>query len=422
MLSNESRYGALLLLAFGTFAIGIDGFVIAGILPAVASDLSVSAALVGQLVTAYALAYAIASPILTTVTNRILRRDLMIASMGVISLANFFAACSANFGSLLIANTFLGMAAGLYVPAANALAGVLVGTEKRGFAIAIINVGLTLAIAFGVSIGSFLASKISWHITFACVSLLSAVAALGLCFGLPRSVGSHLSVPSMRERMRLAKQPGILPTLLTTTLWAAGTYTVYTYLALYLHEAAALTGSHIAYLFFVWGISAGFGLLLCGLFVDRIGPHAVMIPCLLVVACAFALMSMFAHLLSPVAALVPVSISIAVWAMAHWGFHPGQEIRLMRMAGLNLAPVALSLNASFLYLGRSIGAIAGSLVISHQFARDLGFFADVFEVASIILLLTSVGRVHMRTPVSTAAVEARSRSSDVRAIDRDVSV
>lgn len=399
MSSTESQYGALLLLAFGTFAIGIDGFVIAGILPAVASDLSVSTALVGQLVTAYALAYAIASPILTTMTSRISRRDLMIASMGIISLANVFAACSPNFYSLLIANTFLGIGAGLYAPGANALASVLVGVEQRGFAIAIVNVGLTLAIALGVSLGSFLASETSWHITFACVSLISAIAAFGLHLGLPRSIGSHLSVPTLRERLCLVKQPEILLTLLITTLWAAGTYTVYTYLALYLHEAVAITGPRIAYLFFVWGASAGTGVLLCGSFVDRIGPHAVMIPCLLVVACALAFMSMFAHLLSTMAALIPVSISIAAWAMAHWGFHPGQEIRLMRISGLNLAPVVLSLNASFLYLGRSIGAIAGSLVVSHQSARNLGFFADVFEIASIVLLLGSIGRVPKRIRV-----------------------
>jgi len=407
MTSSENHYRALLVLAFGTFAVGIDGFVIAGILPAVARDLSVSPALVGQLITAYALAYAIASPILTTITNRILRRDLMMASMAVISLANFFAACSHNFRSLLIANIFLGMAAGVYVPGTNALAGVLVNVEKRGFAVAIVNVGLTLAIALGVSIGSFFASKTSWHITFACVSLISTGTTLGLYLGLPRDIGSHLSVPTLRERMRLVKRSEILLTLLITTLWAAGTYTVYTYLALYLHETMTATGgSHIAYLFFVWGASAGIGLLLCGLLVDRIGSYAVMIPCLFVVACALASMSIFAHLMSATAALVPVSISIAAWAMAHWGFHPGQEIRLMRMAGLNLAPVVLSLNQSFLYLGRSIGAIAGSLVISHQSARNLGFFANIFEIASIILLLTSIGRVHERATILSTAGEA----------------
>jgi len=387
MWSKEGHYGTLLLLAFGIFAVGIDGFVIGGILPEVARDLSVSAALVGQLFTAYALAYAITSPILTTITSRISRRDLMVATMWVFTLANIFAAFSPNFGSLLIANVLLGMAAGLFVPGANVLAGMLVPVEKRGFAIAFINVGFTLAIALGVSFGSLLASATSWHMTFGCVSLVSAMASVGRHLGLPKGIGSHLSVPTLRERLFVAKRPEILLTLLVTTLWQAGTTTVYTYLALYLNQVLGIASAYTGYFFFLWGISAGIGVLLGGIFVDRLGQRAIMVPCLFALAGALAFMSMAAHVLSAAVALVPVSTAIAVWAMANWGFYPGLETRLIRIAGLNLSTIVLSLNASFLYLGRSLGAIAGSLVIAYGSSRNLGFFAAVFEVASVTLLL-----------------------------------
>jgi DHA1 family inner membrane transport protein len=51
-------------LAFGTFAVGTDAFVVAGVLPSISSTLAVSAASAGQLVTVFSLAYAIAAPIL----------------------------------------------------------------------------------------------------------------------------------------------------------------------------------------------------------------------------------------------------------------------------------------------------------------------------------------------------------------------
>ena len=49
----------LLWLAVGSFAIGAEGFMIAGLLPALARDLSVGLPAAGHLVTTFSLAYAI---------------------------------------------------------------------------------------------------------------------------------------------------------------------------------------------------------------------------------------------------------------------------------------------------------------------------------------------------------------------------
>src|SRR5882724_437747 len=68
-------------LALGTFAIGTEGFMIAPLLPEMASDLSVSLAGAGQLVTVLALTYALSSPVLTALTGSVDRRRLLIASM-----------------------------------------------------------------------------------------------------------------------------------------------------------------------------------------------------------------------------------------------------------------------------------------------------------------------------------------------------
>lgn len=50
-------------LALGAFAIGTEGFMIAPLLPGIASSVGVSVAAAGQLVTAFALAYALSSPL-----------------------------------------------------------------------------------------------------------------------------------------------------------------------------------------------------------------------------------------------------------------------------------------------------------------------------------------------------------------------
>ena len=123
-------------LALGTFAVGTEGFMIAPLLPNIASDLSVSVTSAGQLVTVFALAYAGSSPLLTTLTAGARRRGLLIFCMAAFGAANLLAWSAQNYWELLGARILLAFAAGLYVPNANALAGALVPAEQRGRALA----------------------------------------------------------------------------------------------------------------------------------------------------------------------------------------------------------------------------------------------------------------------------------------------
>ena len=55
-------------------------------------------------------------------------------------------------------------------------------------------------------------------------------------------------------------------------------------------------------------------------------------------------------------------------------------------------PVALSLNASFMYLGFSTGAALGSVSLLHVGARDLGFIGAACELVALMLLLLNQAR------------------------------
>src|SRR6202140_2585196 len=120
------RYGPLACLALGPFAVGTEGFMIAAILPGIATSLSVSVQMAGQLVTVFTLVFAVSSPILTALTGRVPRRKLLLMSMGLFALGNIAAASASGYWSLLLARTILALAAGVYGPNANALAGVIV--------------------------------------------------------------------------------------------------------------------------------------------------------------------------------------------------------------------------------------------------------------------------------------------------------
>src|SRR6267378_7097030 len=124
-------------MALGTFAIGTEGFMIAPLLPNLAQDLSVGLVAAGQLVTVFTLSYAFSSPILTALTGGIARRKLLILSIAGFAIANVVAAVATSYWMLMAARVLLALAAGLYVPNANALAGAVVAPEKRGTALVI---------------------------------------------------------------------------------------------------------------------------------------------------------------------------------------------------------------------------------------------------------------------------------------------
>jgi len=378
--------------ALGTFAIGTEGFMIAPLLPRLAQDLSVSLIAAGQLVTVFTLSYAFSSPILTALTAGIGRRNLLIGSMIAFGAANILAALAADYWMLMAARILLALAAGLYVPNANALAGAAVEPRHRGRALAIVTGGTSIAVALGVPISALIGHSFGWRTTFMVVALLSALATSGLLFGLDRTVGAGLPVASLRERFAVVTHKPVLLTLLVTLLWAAGAYTVYTYLAAFLASGLKIEGADVGIVLFVWGVAAAIGVTFGGRLNDRFGSKRVILSSLALLATAFLTMSASVNLLSPAAARVPVLGAIVVWGLAAWSFYPAQQARLLATAGMKLASVALSLNASFMFAGFASGAALGSATISRGSPADLGWVGAACVAAALGLAILACTR------------------------------
>jgi predicted MFS family arabinose efflux permease len=376
----------LIWLALGTFAVGTEGFIIAPLLPDIASDLSVDVNKAGLLVTVFALAYAVSSPILTTLTARAHRRRLLVVCMAAFAVANVVAWSSGSYSGLMTARVLIALAAGLYVPSANALASAIVSPGQRGRALAVINAGTTTALVFGLPIGQMIGARLGWRMTFAGVALLALFATIGLMVGLPRGVGSALPTAAWRERLVVARQPAVLLALVVTMLWATGAYTVYTYFAVYLKVVTGISGTNLSLVFLLWGVCAAAGVFTGGGLNDLLGARRVILPSLGVLGLAFLGLSA-ADALSQNYALVLVLLCVVAWGVAAWAFFPAQQARLIGITGLNAAPIVLSLNASFMFIGFSLGSAIGSVTISVAEPAALGRVGALFEFAALLLAL-----------------------------------
>jgi predicted MFS family arabinose efflux permease len=371
-------------LALGTFAIGTEGFMIAPLLPTIAADLGMSLSSTAMLVIVFTITLAISSPITTVITGRLHRRDTLLVAMTIFAVGNFVAAFSATFSTLLVARLLMAVAAGLFVPNANALAGAIAGPARRGRALAIVSGGMTIAIALGLPLGALVGHAFGWRTTFLAVAVMGLVAIFGIIAGIVRTAGEGMSVASLSERVGVIRQAPILKLLAITLFWSIGAYTAYPYIAPYLTTVLGFGTSGIGATVSMWGVAAAIGVTTGGALNDRFGSGRVVTASLILLACSFTVLAAVT-VLGPAAAQIPALVAIGIWGFSVWSFFPAQMARLIAASSPSQASVSLSLNTSTMYLGFSIGSALGAGIIGLNAVWAIGIAAAVAEAISLAL-------------------------------------
>jgi multidrug resistance protein len=185
---------ALFALTIAAYAIGTTEFVIVGLLPTVASDLDITLPLAGLIVSVYALGVTFGAPILTALTGNIERKPLLLGLMALFIVGNIVAALSPSYELLLVARVLAAFAHGVFLSVGATIAADLVPADRRASAIAMMFMGLTVAIVTGVPVGTLIGQTFGWHATFWAVAALGAVAFAGS----PRSCPTQSPRPPPR--------------------------------------------------------------------------------------------------------------------------------------------------------------------------------------------------------------------------------
>lgn len=375
-------------LALGTFAIGVEGFVISTLLPGIATDTGVSFSQAGYLVFAYAVAYAVGGPLMSAATGRFERRGLLSATALVFAGAAALAAIAPNFGSLLAARVLIAVCAGLYAASAQAAAVALSPVEKRARSVSIVVAGTTMAVALGAPLGGLINGFAGWRGTYWAIAALGVVTAIAIYALLPSGIAGDRR--SLRERLAVLSVPGIPTSLLSILLYMAGPFAAFVYLAPLTTRAIGLDISILPLVLLTFGIGAAIGNYVGGQAADRLGAKRTVVLATVANIAMLILLSVVTHLPQPV--IVPVFfVFMLIWGVVGWSFPPAQASKIVAMAP-QAAPLALSLNASALYLGTALGAIVGGLVLEHATIYDLGWVAALFPLAALGVLLAGQPR------------------------------
>lgn len=359
-------------LALGTFAVGTDAFVVAGVLPDVASSLHVTISDAGQLVTVFSVAYALLCPLLATLTGRWPRRRVLLVALAVFVLGNAATALAPTFELVLTARVVAAAGATLFTPIAGAAAASLAPSERRARAIAIVTAGLTTSTALGAPLGTVIGNAMGWRNAMWFVAALGVLAAVGITAVLPDVPGS--AAVGLRQRLAPLVDRRVIVVLLATVLLFTGVYVVYTYISVVFARATGTSGNTLAMLLFAWGVAGTAGNFLAGHFADRIGSRAVVGIVSVVLIVVFGLLPVGAGLLPSAFVLV------VIYGMSAWSITTPQQHRLISLAP-DSAPLVVSLNASFLYLAVALSGIVGAVGIQTLGGGRLGLIAAGFVMA-----------------------------------------
>ncbi|MCS4240500.1 multidrug resistance protein [Rhizobium sp. BIGb0125] len=249
---------AIFALTIAAYAIGTTEFVIVGLLPTVATDLNISLTLAGLIVSVYALGVTFGAPVLTALTGRIERKPLLLGLMALFIVGNGLAALSSGYEFLLVARVLAAFAHGVFFSVGATIAADLVPENRRASAIAMMFMGLTVAIVTGVPLGTYIGQVFGWRATFWAVSMLGVIAFLAIATLLPNTL-KKAAPARLVDQVRVLGSGRLLIVFAMTTFGYGGTFVAFTFLAPILQQVTGFSASSFSLILVLYGIAIAAG-------------------------------------------------------------------------------------------------------------------------------------------------------------------
>ena len=364
---------ALYMLALAVFVMGTSEFMLAGLLPAIATELDVSVGTAGLLTSAFAVGMVVGAPVMAAFARRWPPRLTLIVCLLVFAGSHVIGAMTPVFSLLLITRVLSALANAGFLAVALSTATTLVPANQKGRALSILLSGTTIATVVGVPAGALLGTALGWRTTFWAIAILCIPAAVGVIRGVTNNVGrSETSATSPRLRVELSQ-------LATPRLILA--------MAL----GALNNGGSVALVMF--GIGSFLGVTIAGRLSDQ-RPGLVLAvggPLLLT-----------GWIVLAVVASHPVALIVLVLVQGFLSFGVGSTLITRVLYAASGAP---TMGGSYATAALNIGAAAGPVLGALGLATGLGLLAPVW-VASVLTAIALVIMLLTRRALTKTAAEA----------------
>ena len=264
-------------LAAGVFLMGTTEFIVAGILPEIATDLGTSVADAGLMITVFAVGMIVGTPTMSILTLKLQRRLTLSLALVIFAVGHVVVALTSDFTLILMARFVTALATGAFWAVAAVVGAKAAGAASASRALGVVLGGGMLANVVGVPLGAFAGQVIGWRGPFWALAVL-ALAAAGVVYRLVPVTPESGAAPSVRAELASMRDTRVWLVLAGCAIVCGSSLAAYSFISPLLTVNTGLAASVVPLVLVAYGVGAFIGSNLGGHFGAHRPYPALFIP------------------------------------------------------------------------------------------------------------------------------------------------
>ncbi|MBH0071376.1 MFS transporter [Pseudoalteromonas sp. NZS127] len=378
--SNQlNRTAILIVLALGTFILGLSEFSMMPMLPLISETFGSTPSQSGYAISAYALGVVVGAPILMLTTANMRKRKALLIFLSLMCISNSLSAFATSLEQLVLFRFLSGLPHGAYFGAAILLASEIAPAGKRASFMSKVFMGLTIATIVGVPVVTLVGQNLSWRYCLAGAGVLAFIAFIFVYRVVPNIENTKPS--NLLNEFGVLKNKLVWSILGIVIIGFGGVFCIYTYVADTILEVTETAPYTISIAMVMFGIGSTLGNYVLGKAADKsaIKTTGLVLVCTIVFAFAYVTASHNIWLLYGVIFFIGCSLGLATLV----------QTLLMDVSPNGHAMIGALVQCAF-NVANAIGPWVGGIAIAQGAApNQTGYVAAALFVGGFIMWLLS---------------------------------
>lgn len=373
-----TRWLPLIGLTFAVFVFNTSEFMPIGLLTDIATDLNISEARAGLLISVYAWVVAIMSlPLMIMVSKMELKR-LLLSIIALFVVSHVASAFAEGYYTLMLSRIGVACSHAIFWSIAPPLAVRTVPDGKRALGLSTIATGSSVAMVVGLPLARVVGLYVGWRMTFLSIAIISALIFIFIAVVFPKlqSRGKF----AFKQLPALLHNRVLVGVFIMSVLFATAHYTGYSYIEPFLGKVASMSPDVVTLVLIVFGASGMLGSIAFSKYYMANRRRFMLVMTLGPALCLLLLQVAAASLLSVVVVCI-------MWGAMATAFNIAFQDNTIRFAPENATSIGMSIFSGIFNLGIGSGAYVGGLVVSHLSIDYIGYAGGIIGLIATLYLV-----------------------------------
>lgn len=372
-----SRWLPLVGLTFAVFVFNTSEFMPIGLLTDIATDLNISEARAGLLISVYAWVVAIMSLPLMIKASKMELKRLLLSIIALFVVSHVGSALAEGYYTLMLSRIGVACAHSIFWSIASPLAVRTVPDGKRALALSAIATGSSVAMVVGLPLGRVIGLYVGWRMAFMSIAIISALIFMFILVVFPKlqSRGKF----AFKQLPELLHNRVLVGVFIMSVLFATAHYTCYSYIEPFLGKVAAMSPETVTLVLIVFGGSGMLGSIAFSKYYMANPRRFILAVTLGPALCMMMLQAATAGMAYTLAVCI-------LWGAMATAFNIAFQDNTIRFAPENATSIGMSIFSGIFNLGIGSGAHVGGLVVSRLSIEYIGYAGGAIGVIATLYL------------------------------------